>query len=184
MIDYMLIAIALAVVARLIFQALHGEAEAVDVDQPDALQCPLCGAPVPHAWTLDEKGRPTVARGPIRCPACDFRLDACRHCAHFLPGSARGWVQPGFGSDDMTFGRCGFYQSVQPVEQAADPDMARRLRERGYDAIRAPLPIQDSFLPPDRCQAYKPDRRRLKMGGVRWPDARQAALMKGQKPGF
>ncbi|MBN1660340.1 MAG: hypothetical protein JXA93_18220 [Anaerolineae bacterium] len=171
-------------------QALEGEAQealvdaemaTLDLDQPDALECPLCGAQVPRAWTVDAKGRVTVAPGPVECPACDFRLDACRHCAHFLPGLPHGWAQPAFADDDMTYGRCGFYKAVQPVEQAADPDMARQLKVRGYDQIRAPRPIADSFLPPDSCRAFKPDRRRLKMGGVKWPDTRRTALMKGAR---
>jgi hypothetical protein len=161
-------------------QALEGEAQEalLDDEQPDALECPLCGAQVPHAWTVDAEGRVTVAPGPIECPECDFRLDACRHCAHFLPGPPRGWAQSAFTADDMTYGRCGFYKTVQPVEQAADPDMARQLQERGYDQIRAPRPIPDSFLPLDSCRAFKPDRRRLRMDGVQWPDARRTALMK------
>ena len=52
----------------------------------DSLHCPLCGSEVSRAWTLAVGGQPTVARGPIECPACDFRLDACRHYAHFLAG--------------------------------------------------------------------------------------------------
>ncbi|HSJ95731.1 MAG TPA: hypothetical protein VLC53_01580 [Myxococcota bacterium] len=157
---------------------LRDEMAALDVEQPDALTCPLCGAQVPRAWALDADGRVTVAPGPVECPECDFRLDACRHCAHFLPGPPRGWAESAFTADDMTYGRCGFYKSVQPVEQAADPDMARKLKERGYDQIRAPRPIADSFVPPASCRAFKSDRGRLKMGGVGWPDARRAALMK------
>jgi len=44
--------------------------------------------------------------------------------------------------------------------------------------VRAPLPIVDSFLPPDFCVAFRPDRKRLKAGGVRWPDVRRVALLR------
>jgi hypothetical protein len=44
--------------------------------------------------------------------------------------------------------------------------------------VRAPLPIVDSFLPPDFCTAFMPDRKRLRAGGVRWPDVRRVALLR------
>lgn len=157
---------------------LTAETKALGLSGADSLRCPLCGAEIPHAWTLTAEGRPTVAAGPVCCPACDFRLDACRHCVHFLPGSPAStsvWV-----SWDLTFGRCRRYQEVQPVEQVCPPDMARRLRARSYDQLRALVVIVDSFVRLDRCRAYQPDRQRLRMGGVRWPDARRSALLRLQ----
>jgi hypothetical protein len=56
--------------------------------------------------------------------------------------------------------------------------MARRLRERGFEQVRAPMPIVDSFLPPDSCRAFTVERRRLKWGGLSWPDARRTALLR------
>jgi len=70
---------------------LKRETAALGLARADNLRCPLCGADVPRAWALDSDGRPTAAPGPIKCPQCDFRLDACRHCAHFLPGKPQGW---------------------------------------------------------------------------------------------
>ena len=155
---------------------LERESASTGLTQADSLRCPLCGAEVPRAWTLDRDGRVSVAPGPIRCPQCDFRLDACRHCAHFLPGAAQAsssWV-----STDMTYGRCGFYTSVQPVEQACTPEVAQRLKVRGYDQLRAPQPVIDSFVPLDGCNAFEADRKRLQAGGIRWPDARRTALLR------
>lgn len=157
---------------------LAREIAALGLSRADSLRCPLCGAEVPHAWALASEGRPTVGPGPIECPRCDFRLDSCRHCAHFLPGTPQAWGQFRWGSGDMTFGRCNPYQVSQPVEQACSPGMARQLKAGGYEHVRAPLPIIDSFLPPDFCTAFKPDRRRLRASGIRWPDARRAALLR------
>ena len=33
-------------------------------------------------------------------------------------------------------------------------------------------------MPPDDCAAFVPDRKRMKAGGVRWPDARRTALLR------
>ena len=156
---------------------LARETEALGLSRADSLRCPLCGAEVPHAWTLTPDGRPAVAPGPVECPSCDFRLDACRHCAHFLPGGAQPWNRF-VHSGDVTSGRCGHYRASQPVEQACSPEAARRLKAQGWERIRAPRPIVDSFLPPDSCRAFTPDRKRLRASHVRWPDARRAALLR------
>jgi hypothetical protein len=153
------------------------ETAALGQSRADSVRCPLCGAEVMHAWALNAGGQPTVAPGPVRCPQCDFRLDACRHCARFLPGS---FSTTGFslGGDEMTFGRCGFYRSPQPVERIAPPEMARRLKERGYEVLNSPTPIVDSFFPLDGCNAFQLSQLRLEKGGLRWPDARRAALLR------
>ena len=149
------------------------EKDASRLSRADSLRCPLCGAEVTRAWALDSKGRPTVAPGPVQCPCCDFRLDACRHCAHFIPGA------PGAcGGDDVTCGRCNHYKATQPVEQVCSPEMARQLKARGYDQVRAPSPIVDSLAPPDSCTAFYPDCKRVRASGLRWPNARHAALLK------
>jgi len=147
------------------------------LSRADSLRCPLCRAEVVHAWTLTSDCRATVAPGS-KCPECDFRLDACRHCAHFLPGAPRMGPISLSAGDDATFGRCSFYKVPQPVEQTCTPEIARRLKERGWETVRAPLPIVDSFLPPDFCTAFMPDRKRLQAGEVRWPDTRRLALLR------
>jgi len=157
---------------------LARETAALGLNRADGLRCPLCSAEVAHAWTLTSDGRPTVVAGPVLCPRCDFRLDACRHCAHFLPGGAQAQGQFGWANPDVTCGRCDQYKVAQPVEQACAPEVARRLKARGWEQIRAPLPIVDSFVPPDFCTAFRPDRKRLRAGGVRWPDARRVALLR------
>lgn len=157
---------------------LTRETAALGLARADSLRCPLCGADVLRAWTLDSDGRPTAAPGPIKCPQCDFRLDACRHCAHFLPGNPQGWGGGGWSNDDLTFGRCSVYKELQPVEQVSSPEVARQLKVRGFDQVHAPLPIADSYMPPDFCTAFKLDRRRLQANGIRWPDARRVALLR------
>jgi hypothetical protein len=156
---------------------LAREIEALGLTRADSIRCPLCGAEVFHAWVLTSAGRPTVGPGPVECPACDFRVDACRHCTQFLPGSPQGPAASLWLSGDMTAGRCGRYKALQPVEQVCAPDMARRLKIRGYEQVRAPLPIPDSYLPPDHCTAFTPDRRQLQASGIRWPDERRTALL-------
>ena len=157
---------------------LARETAALGLSRADSLRCPLCSTEVPHAWALTPDSCPTVAPGPIQCPRCDFRLDSCRHCVHFLPGTPQTWGGFRWGSSDVTFGRCSHYKVPQPVEQACSPEVARQLKARGYEQVRAPLPIADSFLPPDFCTAFKPDRRRLRASEVRWPDARRVALLR------
>jgi hypothetical protein len=157
---------------------LGHETAALGLSRADSLRCPFCGAEVPHAWALTSDGRPTVAPGPIGCPHCDFRLDSCRHCVHFLPGLPQAWGNPSWRSNDWTFGRCNQYKVSQPVEQACSPEMARQLKARGYEHLRAPRPVTDSFLPPEFCTAFKPHRKRLRAGSIRWPDARRAALLR------
>ena len=159
-------------------ELLARETAALGLRRADGLRCPLCTAEVPRAWALAPDGRPTVAPGPIECPRCDFRLDVCRHCAHFLPGGLRAWGQLDLGGGDFTFGRCDRRRVPQPVEEACTPSAARQLKARGWDQVRAPLPIVDSFVPPDDCTAFTPDHKRLQAGGVRWPDARRTALLR------
>jgi hypothetical protein len=154
------------------------ETKTLGLGRADSIRCPLCNAEVSRAWTLTSTGRPTVGPGPIECPACDFRLDACRHCTNFMAGTTRGPGASPWLAGDVTTGRCNRYKASQPVEQACAPDMAHRLRTRGYEQVRAPLPILDSYLPPDHCTAYAPDRSRLQASGIPWPDDRRTALLR------
>jgi len=149
----------------------------LELSRADSLRCPLCHAEVVHAWTLTSDRRATIAPGS-KCPSCDFRLDACRHCAHSLPGAPRTGPSLWWAGDDATFGRCSFYKVPQPTEQVCSPEIARWLKERGWETVRAPLPIVDSFLPPDFCTAFVPDRKRLRASDVKWPDAHRVALLR------
>lgn len=157
---------------------LARETAALGLSRADSLRCPLCRAEVLHAWALTADGRPTVAPGPVECPRCDFRLDSCRHCIHFLPAASQMLEGFPLGSGDMTFGRCGQYKALQPVERVCSPEMARRLKARGLEHIRSPLPIVDSFVPPDFCTAFKPVRQRIRASEIRWPGPRRVALLR------
>jgi hypothetical protein len=157
---------------------LARETAAMGLERADGLSCPLCRSEIPRAWEVDASGRPTVAQGPVECTRCDFRLDSCRYCVHFLPGAPAVWGHLPLGHGDRTFGRCSSYREPQAVEQAYSPQMARQLRARGWPQVRAPLRIIDSYLPPDFCRAFSPDTRRLRADGVRKPDARRVALLR------
>jgi len=65
------------------------------------------------------------------------------------------------------------YKELQPVEQVSSPEMARQLKARGFDQVRAPLPIIYSYRPPDFCTAFKLDAGGWQASGIRWPDARR-----------
>lgn len=164
---------------------LARETRALDLSRADGQRCPLCGSEIAPAWTLDEEGQATVAAGPVECPSCDFRLDACRHCRHFLPGAPRSALQVGTVVADITWGRCAFYKRSQPVEEAAAPHMARSLKKRGYERVRAPMQIQDSMLRPDSCRAFDPHPKRCQASDVSWPGPRRVALLRlqGTTPG-
>ena len=166
---------------------LASETRALGLGRADSQRCPLCGTEIPHAWALDAEGRTTVALGPVQCPACDFRLDSCRHCAHFLPGAPSSWHSAAWNQPDGTWGRCGHYKRSQPVDEAVDPDMARTLKRQGYEEIRAPVRIVDSLLRPDFCRAFAYEPKRLRASGLQRPAKKQAALLRllgdGEGPG-
>lgn len=159
------------------------ETAALGLGRADAERCPLCRTEIPGAWTLTAgkqavREAVAIAAGPVQCPSCDFRLDACRHCTRFAPGGPRDWGHWAWEGGELSSGRCSHYRSVQPVDVACAPSMARQLKGRGYEQIRAPLPIVDSYLPPDSCRAFRPDPKRLRANGVHWPDARRTALLR------
>ena len=155
------------------------ETRLLGLERADSLRCPLCGTEIPGAWAVDPDGRVTVAPGSVECPQCDFRLDACRHCAHFLAGAPQSWHSAAWNQPDGTWGRCGYYRRSQPVEDAVDPDMARALVRQGYEQIRAPVRIADSMLRPDFCRAFSLDPKRLRRASsVRRPGRKRAALLR------
>jgi hypothetical protein len=157
---------------------LAHETRVLKLSRADAMCCPLTETEIPRAWALTAEGRPIVARSRIQCPECDFRLDSCRHCTHFLPGSPRDWGQEGLGGQDITYGRCQIYKAMQPVDQVYAPHVACRLKAQGYEQIRAPLLITDSYFPPDYCTSFEPHLKRLRSAGIPWPDARRVALLR------
>ncbi|MCD6289909.1 MAG: hypothetical protein J7M34_05340 [Anaerolineae bacterium] len=157
---------------------LQHMAEKLGLSNIQAARCPLCGTEIPTAWTTDERGRLTVAPGPVKCPACDFRLDACRHCRYFRPAGIRQSMAIGGGSISWTHGYCTYYKTMQPVEELTTSDMARRMRERGYTHLRGPTPITDSYVPLEHCTAFRLDPKRLQHSGVRKPGRRQRLALR------
>ena len=141
----------------------------------DSVLCPLCGTEIERAWTVDDAGHLNVARQAVVCPHCDFRLDACRHCRHFRPGGAAGFPDT---LTDYTRGKCEIHRQTQPVEDFCTPEMAKRLKARGYDYLSGPAPIADSYIPLSGCQSFTLDERRLRTSGVRRPGPRQRGLLR------
>ena len=150
---------------------LAEEAARLHLTRVDALACPLCGAEIEGAWAV-VAGRLAAARRPAQCPRCDFRLDACRHCAHLQP------EREGIGGEDFTRGRCRFYKRPQRVEDFCAPQIAAQLRARGWDVMNGPAPIADSYIPLDGCRAFTLEEKRLRFSGVRQPGPRQRGLLR------
>ena len=114
------------------------------------LRCPLCDHEIKNALSVADGGELFVRR-KAACPHCDFRVDACRHCAHFLPAAGGATMFDRRG--DFSHGRCGFYRALEPVHTAY-PQHARRMEALGYDALPTPKPIVDSFIPLAECTAF------------------------------
>ena len=135
------------------------------------IRCPLCDAEIDGALTVTAAGH-LGGRPQTNCPRCDFRLDACRHCQHFLP------AQDGIsGQTDITHGRCEAYRAAQPVEEAY-PQMARRLMAMGYDTLNAPKPIVDSYVPLDECNRFEMAPERLRQNRVSGLGRERVALIR------
>jgi hypothetical protein len=60
--------------------------------------------------------------------------------------------------------------------------MAHQMKTGGWERVRAPIRIMDSFFPPDSCTAFKPSRQGLWDSEIRWPDARRRALLRLHAP--
>ena len=119
-----------------------------------------------------------MVRGPVTCPECDFRLDACRHCRYFEPSGARpGGALVGMGLS-WTHGCCTYYKSMQPVESIATAEMARRMQERGYTHLRAPTPVVDSYIPLEYCSAFALEVKHLSESGMQKPGRRQRLALR------
>jgi hypothetical protein len=157
---------------------LRKETTTLNLRSPDNLICSLCGSEIEGAWTVTENGSITVSKGPVNCPRCDFRLDSCRFCQHFLPGKPGAWGQVEMGESDITHGRCSIYKKERPVEETCSPSVSKKLKALGFSYVRDNLPIIDSYFPPDFCSAYNPDKKRIKSGDVSWPNRKVTALIR------
>jgi hypothetical protein len=152
--------------------AAHGLASVADV------RCPLCDSELTGALALTEAGRLAIRPG-AQCPKCDFRLDACRHCDHFLP--ARELSSAFSRQEDFSHGRCRWYRARQPVREAY-PQQATQLEALGYDELTAPRPITDSYFPLPECTAFTLNVERLKHSDVPWLTGQRLALLRlGQR---
>ena len=141
------------------------------------VRCPLCDREIKNALAVGAAGDLLVRR-QMTCPHCDFRVDACRHCAHFLPasGSATLSDRPG----DFSHGRCDFYRAPEAV-RTAYPQHAARMEALGFDALPAPRPIVDSFIPLPECTAFSLKPELLRQSKVLWIDRQRLALIRLQE---
>ncbi|HSD83728.1 MAG TPA: hypothetical protein VLG46_07710 [Anaerolineae bacterium] len=146
----------------------HGLLSVVNV------RCPLCDYEIKNALLVAEDGELYVRR-QTTCAHCDFRVDACRHCAHFRPATDITAVFERRG--DFSHGRCGFYRAVEPV-RTAYPLHARRLEALGYDMLPTPKSIVDSYIPLDECTAFFLNPELLRYSKVPWIDRQRVALIR------
>ena len=135
------------------------------------VRCPLCDTELANVLTVAASGALAI-QAKTKCPNCDFRLDACRHCRHFLPAED-GWG----GQKDFTTGRCGLYRGPQPVREAY-PRLAGRLEAMGYETLSAPEVILDSYVPLNQCTGFEPDGQRLKLNQISWIGRQRVALIR------
>ena len=146
------------------------------------LRCPLCDTEIEDAWTVTPDRR-IEARPNCVCPRCDFRLDACRHCQHFVAGgtsgsSYTGWsLQPmvNFGDEDFTRGGCGVYRAYVSVYDLYDERTADRFAMFA-ERVRMPKPVADSYHPLPECRAFALAPNRLRHSGAKLDRRWQAWL--------
>lgn len=148
------------------------------------VRCHLCSSEIADALTVTASGT-LAARARATCVRCDFRLDACRHCRHFLPGSTSLAVGASlavgtFSHDcggDPTYGRCARYRDWQPVRET-HPHMAQRLEAMGHEYLRAPKRILDSYFPLEECTSFALDLKRLRRSEIRWLTRQRIAFVR------
>jgi hypothetical protein len=145
----------------------HGLLSVVNV------RCPLCDSEIKNALAVAD-GELYVRR-QAACQHCDFRVDACRHCAHFLP--ATGGITVFDQHGDFSHGRCGVYRAVESV-RTAYPRHARRMEAMGYDVLPTPKSIVDSFIPLAECTAFALKPELLRHSKVPWIDRQRVALIR------
>lgn len=138
------------------------------------VRCPLCSTEIKHALAAADTGDLYVHRHAA-CSHCDFRVDACRHCAHFLPASASPTAFEQRG--DFSHGRCGVYRAVEPV-RTAYPQQASRMEALGYDRLPTPKSIADSFIPLPECTAFALNLQLLQQSNVLWLNRQRVALIR------
>jgi hypothetical protein len=141
------------------------------------VRCPLCDAEITSALAAADDGELYVRR-QAACARCDFRVDACRHCAHFLPATVSFTMFDRHG--DFSHGRCAQYRAPEPV-RTAYPQHARRMEAMGYDVLPTPKPIADSFIPLAECAAFSLKPELLRQSKVPWLNRQRVALVRLQQ---
>ena len=141
------------------------------------VRCPLCDSEIKKALAVADNGDLYVRR-QAACTHCDFRVDACRHCTHFLPAADGTAMFDRQG--DFSHGRCSIYRAVEPV-RTAYPQHADRMEALGYDVLPTPKLIADSFIPLDECTAFSLNSKHLRYSGVPWIDRQRVALIRLQQ---
>jgi len=137
------------------------------------VRCPLCGAELAEVSSLAPAGGLAV-RPAARCPRCDFRVDACRHCQHFLPAQDPSGLS--LQDQDFTHGRCARYHAPQPVRDAY-PHLAERLERLGYETLAGPKAILDSYVPLEECTSFSAHLGRLRANKVAWMTRQRMGLL-------
>jgi hypothetical protein len=141
------------------------------------VRCPLCDDEIKNVLSVADDSDLYVRRQSA-CAHCDFRVDACRHCAHFLPAVDGATVFDQSG--DFSHGRCGFYRSVEAV-RTAYPQHATHMEALGYDVLPVPKLIADSFIPLAECTAFSLKPELLRQSKVPWINRQRAALIRLQQ---
>jgi hypothetical protein len=141
------------------------------------VRCPLCDREIKNALAVADDGA-LYARRQTACSHCDFRVDACRHCAHFLPATGSSIMFDRHG--DFSHGRCDFYRAPEAV-RTAYPQHASRMEAMGFDMLPTPKPIADSFIPLSECTAFALKLDLLRQSNVPWLDRQRVALIRLQQ---
>ncbi|MGQ9585577.1 MAG: hypothetical protein ACUVXG_09265 [Anaerolineae bacterium] len=161
-------------------RVLAKELARMRLTSPDGVHCPLCGREMPGVLRVDARGE-VAAQRPSVCRVCGFRLDACRHCAHFEPAHSSLGAVPGAegwgGEPDYTTGSCRVYREWRPVTEVCSPSVAREMLKRGWEGIMAGRRVADSYVPFDECTRFQLDLRRLRRNGVRELTLRHQGLL-------
>ncbi len=161
-------------------RVLQRELARLRLSAPDGVHCPLCGREMPHVLEAGPGGEVRVRR-PAECAVCGFRLDACRHCAHFRPARPLGSGDLGLGGwgggEDFTTGSCGVYREWRPIWEVCPPSVAREMAKRGWDGLVTGRRIVDSYVPLEECTRFALDLARLRRTGCKDLGVRHRGLL-------
>ena len=151
-------------------------AQAHDLLLVTNVRCPLCETEIQNALNVASTGELYVRR-QSHCTQCDFRLDACRHCQHFLPATGSLLFER---NGDFGHGRCGFYRAAESV-RTAHPEHAARLESLGFDRLLTPKPIVDSYIPLPECTAFLLKLEYARQNHIPWLNRQRIALIRLQQ---